>query len=732
MRSNLLLACILTVACHVVTAQGTLKHSNVESWEPEWRFARGDNPAWSDPDFDDGVWEALGRPLLDPGVVDTASWRGIGWFRTTFVTDSSLAGVPPGYQISLVGAAEMYLDGILFASFGRPSLSAANERALRLGPSNPAIGLLPALAAGRHTLAVRTSNVTLSAEGETQFGFNLSFGEPTALAEQIADQSRALAAKRFFLTGIASVLALIFLLLFAFQPKQTNNLLLGGLSALVGFVVFADLHSRIVTDPSRYLDWRRYMELAAIAGWITAVRMVRVSFFKEFWRLFYPLLALGGLVALHVYFDPIGGFWSLTIFSVVATSELLRRVGLAVFLSRPGSTTVAVGAALFLIGAVHDYLSGLGWIDPVLGFTDLVHFGMVGFLVCFALFLGTEFARANRSLEHRVSQIAQEAEKAIQDEKVNQGFRIDRIQAEFDKRRKELEQAKLREVDDIRRSLTVANERLKEMQDRLVHVEGSASLGKLATGIASSTGDLLKSILSLTASSTDLVEELRGSLAEGPKKGQVDDVLRQLRKNLDRINEQSDTAREVMDGIMQHASPASAEFERVDINKLIDQYVNLTLHGAKGEFPALELVVERLYDHRAGTIEAPPSRLGRALMCILRNAVESVAAHAEKAGEDFQPTITVSTQRLDHAVLIRVRDNGPGIPQDLRDRVFEPFFSTSRQKSGLGLSIAQQTIVDELGGTFGLEHFKEQGAGFYITIPFAREVITEEAGETSE
>jgi signal transduction histidine kinase len=270
------------------------------------------------------------------------------------------------------------------------------------------------------------------------------------------------------------------------------------------------------------------------------------------------------------------------------------------------------------------------------------------------------------------------------------------------------------------------------MQDRLVHVEGSASLGKLATGIASSTGDLLRSIFDLTSSSTDLVEELRGSLNAGPKKGQVDDVLRQLTKNLNRINEQSDTTRGVVDGILQHASSASADVEPVDINELIEQYLNLTLHGAKGEFPALELVVERLYDHRAGSIEAPPSRLGRALMCILRNAVESVAAHAAKSNDDFQPTITVSTQRLDHAVLIRVRDNGPGVPQDLRDRVFEPFFSTSRDKSGLGLSIAQQTIVDELGGTFGLEHFKEQGAGFYITIPFAREVGTEQAGETSE
>ncbi|MGA7303755.1 MAG: ATP-binding protein [Rhodothermales bacterium] len=732
MRSNLLLACLLAVAHTACLAQDTLSRSNISNWQPTWRFAGGDDSTWSDPAFDDNGWEMRDASLFNPGIVDSTGWKGIGWFRARFAVDSSLADLPIAYWISVGGAAEVYLDGKLIDHLGHPGPRLETEQAVRYSTVHPKNGLLPALSSGAHVLAFRVSNIFLSKEGETEFGFRISFGEVDDMAARLTHVARVYTAKTYSLTGIAAVIALIYLLLFAFQTKQIKNLLFGLLSGLAAIAIFADLQGRLVTDADSYVIWRRYMEIAGAAGWVVGVRLVGLSFFKETWKLFNVLLAIAALVVLYVFFDPIGGFWSLIVLGVLATLELGRRIGLAVFLSRPAAWVVALGLVLLILGGVHDFLVHRSWIDPVFGVNDLFHFGLVGFLTLMALFLGTEFARANRSLELRVIQVHQEAGKALQEEKVNQGLRIERIQAEFDKRRKDFELQKSREVDAIRKSLTVNEENLKALKNRLITTEAKAALGHLATGIAQDVNGLLNGIDNLTALSQDVLAELQQSVEKEGGGDKSTDLMRQLRKNIERVREQSILAGGIVDDILEHASGTKQEAQSVEVNQLIERYLNLALHSSRGDYPDLNLVVERVLDERVGSVIIPPVSLGRAMMGVFRNAIEAVSDHAKESGEDFQPTITVSTQRLEHAVLIRVRDNGPGVQQDLRDRIFEPFFSTSSDKSGLGLSIANGIIVDELKGTFGLEHFKEQGAGFYITIPFEKSDSEDAEEATSE
>lgn len=730
MRSTLFLACLVAAAQSAGLAQDTLSLSNVSTWQPTWRFAQGGDSTWSRPDFDDSAWETRSTTVFDPGIVDSAGWSGNGWFRTRFVTDSSIAGAPIMYVLSLAGAGELYLDGALLDRFGRPPTAIHPEEAVRFTKEDPAFGLVPLLTPGVHHFAFHVSNVFLSKEGETEYGFRMHLGKAPRVTAALAHSSRVYAAETFLLTGIAGVLALIYLLLFAFQPKQVKNVLFGLLSGLAAVVIFADMHSRLVNDAASYVWWRRYMEIAGAAGWIVAVRLIGISFFKEAWKLFNVLLIVAALVILYLYFDPIGGFWSLIVLSVLATVELGRRVGLAVFLSRPAAWLVAAGLILLVLGGLHEYVTHHGWMEPILGMGNLFHFGIVGFLTLMGLYLGTEFARANRALEMKVVQVRQEAEKALQEEKVNQDLRIGRIQTEFDNRRKDLEQQKAREMDAIRKSLTVNEEHLKAVKKRLVATEETASLGRLAVGIAHDVHDLLKGIDELTALSEDLAAELEHAEAGG--RGKPSEILPHLQKNLERIREQGALADAVVNDILLHASEAGQSAEQVDVNQLVDRYLNLALHASRGDFPDLDLVVERVLDERVGAVVAPPAAFGRALMGIFRNAVEALAEHAEKADDDFDPTITVSTQRLENAILIRVRDNGPGVPQDLRDRIFEPFYSTSPDKSGLGLAIANRIIVDELEGTFGLEHFKEQGAGFYITLPLAKSDSAGASGPVSE
>lgn len=730
MRSNLLVACILMVTNTASLSQDVLTRENVGAWDPLWRFHRGDDASWSAADLDETGWDSLEATLFDPGMVDTTQWNGYGWFRTRFTVDSSAAGTTFAYTISLGGGAEIYLDGNFVARFGRPSQRHADEIAVRHTEMNPGRGLLPPMDAGSHVLAVRASNFILSAAGDTDFGFNLRLDDPLSLAHNIAQRASLHAAKTFSLSGIALVLALIFLGLFAYHRKLQQVLLFGILSLLSAFVLFTDLQSQFISDPQSYVLWRRYMELAAVAGWLVAVRFVRVAFFKDPWRMYYVLATLGGFVALYVYFDPIGGFWSLVILSVLASIEFLRRVGLAAFLSRPGAWIVALGAAIFMVFAVHDYLHAFGWISEVASLGELVHVGLVIFLALMAFFVTTDLVRSTGALEIKLMQREQDAAKAIQEEKINQNHRIERIQAEFDSRRKEVEQNKEREVDAVRRGLTVAEGQLKEMRAKLVRSEGMSALGRLSSGIAKDLRELLAGIGDVAALSKDLTSEIQQAVDRGADKDQSKDLLRQLGKNLERIEQQGTSALRVVQDVVEHSASDTTGVTLVDVNSLVDRYLNLMVHSNRGGDDPIEITIERVFDDRVGELETSGTALGRALMSVFRNAVEAIRAHAETQ-EDFEPTISVSTQRLANAVLIRVRDNGPGIPQDIRDRVFEPFYSTKGDHAGLGLSIANDTIVDELGGTFGLEHFKEQGAGFYITIPLSAPKGDEEKEDAS-
>ena len=161
---------------------------------------------------------------------------------------------------------------------------------------------------------------------------------------------------------------------------------------------------------------------------------------------------------------------------------------LAVFLSRSGAWVVAAGLVLLIVCTSYDYAVSHHWIHPLLNVTGLLDLGLIGLLVSMSILITSDFVRANHALELKIVQMHRDAEKALQDEKVNQGLRIERIQAEVDRRRKDFEQAKEREVDAIRKTLVVAEEHHKEMKGRLIRVEGNSLLGKLAGGIARDVG----------------------------------------------------------------------------------------------------------------------------------------------------------------------------------------------------------------------------------------------------
>ena len=171
---------------------------------------------------------------------------------------------------------------------------------------------------------------------------------------------------------------------------------------------------------------------------------------------------------------------------------------------------------------------------------------------------------------------------------------------------------------------------------------------------------------------------------------------------------------------MLHASGATGERRPTPLNKLVEEYVNLAYHGMRAQRLDFNVEVERAYDEAVGAVEMVPQEMGRVLLNLLSNAFYAMHERAAQGDGPYAPTLRVSTRRADGHVEIRVGDNGPGIPAGVRDRIFEPFYTTKPTGSGntgLGLSLSYEMVVQGHGGTLAVESTEGEGATFVITLP---------------
>ena len=195
--------------------------------------------------------------------------------------------------------------------------------------------------------------------------------------------------------------------------------------------------------------------------------------------------------------------------------------------------------------------------------------------------------------------------------------------------------------------------------------------------------------------------------------------------NARKINEHGRRADSIVRGMLLHSRGQSGERQDTDVNALLEEYVNLSYHGMRAQDSSFNLTVERAYDPTVGTIQAVPQDLSRVFLNIVNNAC--YATHEKKkaldqAGtRDYMPTLSVSTKNIGDTVEVRVRDNGEGIPQEIRDRIFNPFFTTkpTGQGTGLGLSISHDIVVQQHHGTLDVDSAPGEFTEFVIRLPRA-------------
>jgi signal transduction histidine kinase len=277
-----------------------------------------------------------------------------------------------------------------------------------------------------------------------------------------------------------------------------------------------------------------------------------------------------------------------------------------------------------------------------------------------------------------------------------------------------------RRTEDLTQSL---NE-LRTAQDRLVQTEKLASLGQLTAGIAHEIKNPLNFVNNFSSVSVELIDELQQELAkvkvDAAAREEIDDLAETLKGNLDKIVQHGKRADSIVKNMLLHSRSGSGEHRPVDVNALVEESLNLAYHGARAEKQGFNITLERAFDPAAGEVDLYPQEVTRVLLNLISNGF--YAAHKRKTladGGDFEPKLAAATKDLGDRVEITIRDNGTGIPPEVKEKMFNPFFTTkpAGEGTGLGLSISHDIIVKQHAGTIGVETEPGKFTEFTIVLP---------------
>jgi signal transduction histidine kinase len=272
---------------------------------------------------------------------------------------------------------------------------------------------------------------------------------------------------------------------------------------------------------------------------------------------------------------------------------------------------------------------------------------------------------------------------------------------------------------DLSRSL----DDLRTAQDRLVQTEKLASLGQLTAGIAHEIKNPLNFVNNFSALSAELIDDMKDVLSdisvESNKRKELDEITQMLKANLEKVVQHGKRADSIVKNMLLHSREGSGEHRSVDINAIVEESLNLAYHGARAEKAGFDITMQRNFDSAAGIAEVYPQEITRALLNLISNGFYAVTRRATEAGDDFKPVLSAATRSLGDNIEIRIRDNGIGIPAEVKEKIFNPFFTTkpSGEGTGLGLSMSHDIIVKQHGGSIDVEtelgHFTE----FRIVLP---------------
>ncbi len=275
-----------------------------------------------------------------------------------------------------------------------------------------------------------------------------------------------------------------------------------------------------------------------------------------------------------------------------------------------------------------------------------------------------------------------------------------------------------RQKQRTNRALETALARLKNTQAQLIQSEKMASLGELTAGIAHEIQNPLNFINNFSEVNKELLAEMNEEIGKG-NYAEAKTISRDITDNEEKINHHGKRADAIVKGMLQHSRSSSGVKEPTNINALADEYLRLAYHGLRAKDKTFNATTKTDFDNNIGTVNIIPQDIGRVILNLITNAFYVVSEKKKLGIVGYEPTVSVSTKKINGKIKISVKDNGNGIPQKVLDKIFQPFFTTkpTGQGTGLGLSLSYD-IVKAHGGELKVETKEGEGSEFIIQLPF--------------
>ena len=687
------------------------------SSSPGWVYQAGHNPAWAKPDLNTATWQKKSPAALSITDAD-ASGRMEGWFRLSIQLDSSFSGLPVWLRKHTWAAADLYVDGRLLASFG--NTGADGNPYQDHNPWNKPPTPVQLTLNRPHLIAVHfVDHVWPFSRNKLKSASNPGLDVFLRLAgprynDFMVDYAQLYPVAATLWVAISLMIALFFWLLSAqkLEDKQVFRLLamqssFAVLNTLSLLAVGVDLPFAVHTLVINSTDLTASIALALIP--IVLLRLVE----HPLTRRFSILLLLVAMVE-YILFVITGSFNFRFLAMVLLDLAFLYVLITSWRWVKGAQWAIVAGLTLALVFAfIYTYAdrTSVGR-DTLLANTGYFLAIPFSFLVYVALRF-KEILADVRQKAVAVLQVTEEKRSLL----TTQNERLE-------------QQVRARTAE-----LNTSLETLKTVQAQLIHKEKMASLGELTAGIAHEIQNPLNFVNNFSEVCTELVTELEEEQQKSDRNAGLEaELLGDLKRNLGKINHHGGRIAAIVRRMMEHSRSSSGEKRPVDLNALAEEYLKIAYKGIRAKDKAFQAQLIINLDPALGEVAVAPQEMGRVLLNLFNNAFyavvqrnRSLAAEASLVtGLDepnglnaYIPTVSLTTKRLANTVELRVSDNGIGIPDRVKAKIFQPFFTTkpTGESMGLGLSLSYDIITKGHGGELSLANVPGQSTEFIITLP---------------
>ena len=662
-----------------------------------WKWHAGDNPDFAKVDFDDSKWVDI-DPTKD--IMDLTALRDskVSWLRLTFDIDTNLTKKGLALLVWQNGASEIYIDNQKFQQFGSISKNIKIINAAQ--PWGKATFLPISSKHRKYTIAIRFGF-------DSQIKYFKWFGWTNhalriIICEENNSEINNLRQDLFtsklldiFKIGIFLLLTILHLILYFNYKRQKGNLIMGIYALLAGFAFVTSycFKTSFNLETVFLFTW-----MTAAFNILTIVAVIELGYYlfsirKGLSYLFLIVLCLLS-IPIHYYFYDTG--WLIIVMLMLLVSCEIIRLGIIATTKKDISNSQRIIIFGGIISVIF-YIAAIV-ISANTDLTFLIHLSYnISYLslpISFSLFLSFEFAIANKSLEKQLQKV-----KTLSNEK----------QQILSTQNETLEKQVAERTTELQHSL----DKLKTTQAQLIQSEKLASLGELTAGIAHEIQNPLNFVNNFSELSIDLANELKDEISKSEKDWElIDELTTDLSENQQKINHHGKRASSIVKGMLEHSRTSTGVKELTNINALADEYLRLAYHGLRAKDASFNSNFQTDFDENLPKIEVIPQDFGRVLLNLINNAFYAV--------KDVEsPLVIVSTEKIDNQIIIKVKDNGVGMSEATKAKIFQPFFTTkpTGQGTGLGLSLAYDIITKGHGGTINVESMEGEGTTFIIKLP---------------